>query len=97
MRDLGVGHPKRWIGWAAVRWGALFSPTRAYGRDFRRDAPKVIGISLLMIGTVLIPVAALFVLLALGMIRIITALSGGSPAARITRRGRLAGPRSKGK
>jgi hypothetical protein len=96
MRDLGVGKPKRYLGWAAVRWGALFNADRAYGRDFHKDAPKVIGISLLVLATVLIPLAAIFVLLALGMIRIITALSGGSPTARRTRRGRLAGPRSKG-
>jgi hypothetical protein len=97
MRDLGVGYPKRYLGWAAVRWGALFNPRRSYGRDFHKDAPKVLGVSLLVLATGLIPLAALFVLLALGMIRIITALSGGTPAARITRRGRLAGPRLKGK
>lgn len=95
MRDLSVGYPKRWLGWTAVRWGALFNPERAYGRDFHKDVPKVAGISLLAL-PVILP-GAVGVLLSLGMVRIVTALSGGSPAARITRRGRLAGPRSKGK
>jgi hypothetical protein len=90
MRDLGVGKPKRWLGWTAVRWGALFNPDRAYGRDFLKDAPRVLGVSLLVLATVLIPVAAFFVLLALGGIRLFTALSGGTPNVRRTaRRGRL--------
>lgn len=80
MRDLGVGWLKRWIGWTAVRWGALFSRRRAYGRDFLRDAPRVIGMSLLVL-----PVAlpgAVGVLISLGLVRAITALSGGRPAVR---------------
>lgn len=94
MRDLSVGYPKRWLGWTAVRWGALFNSERAYGRDFRKDALKVLGISLLALPVILDGVIG--VLLSLLKVRIITALSGGSPTARRTRRGRLAGSRSKG-
>lgn len=98
MRDLGVGWPKRWMGWTAVRWGALLNPRRAYGRDFAKDAPKVLGMSLLVVvgslGT--IPAAALLVLVALGVVRITTALTGGRPSVRRTaRRGRPAGSRLK--
>ena len=97
MRDLGVGWPKRWLGWTAVRWGALFNRRRAYGRHFAKDAPKVYGMSLLVLCTVVIPVAAVFVLIALGFIRVITTLSGGRPSIRRTaRRGRPAGSSAKG-
>lgn len=82
MRDLGVGWPKRWLGWTAVRWGALFSRKRAYGRGFAQDAPKVLGMSVLVLGSVLIPVAAVAVLLALGLVKVVTALSGGKPVKR---------------
>lgn len=90
MRDLGVPWPKRWLGWTAVRWASLFSSYRSYGREFGKDAPKVLGMTLLTLCTVVIPVAAIVVLIALGFIRVITALTGGRPAVRKARRGRLA-------
>jgi hypothetical protein len=99
MRDLGVGWPKRWMGWTAVRWAALFNPRRTYGRGFAKDAPRVIGMSALVVvgslGT--IPLAAVAVLLSLGVVRLMTAVSGGRPNVRRTaRRGRPAGSRVKG-
>lgn len=42
MREEGVPLPKRWIMWSAVRLAALFNGRRAYGRDFRKDAPLVL-------------------------------------------------------
>jgi|SRR6188768_3098604 len=47
MREEGVPFPKRWVMWAAVRMGALFSPGRAYGRQFYRDAPLITLIAVL--------------------------------------------------
>lgn len=86
MRDLGVGWPKRWMGWTAVRWAALFNPRRAYGRDFAKDAPKVLGMSLLVLPVVL--PGAVGVLISLGFVRLITTLSGGRPSIRRTARRR---------
>lgn len=94
MRDLGVSWAKRWAMWAAVRLASLFSPYRAYGRDFRADAAKVLGIALAT-GPVILP-GAVGVLLSLGAVRIYTWLSGGAPAIRRTRRGRPVWPSSKG-
>jgi hypothetical protein len=51
MEDLGVRWDRRWVMWAAVRWGALFNSRRAYGRDFHKDLPRVLAISLLMLVT----------------------------------------------
>lgn len=67
MAELGVGWVKRWSMWSAVRVGALFNRRRAPGRDFRADAPKVLGIALLA-APVVLPGAA-GVLLSLGMAR----------------------------
>jgi len=53
MEDLGVRWDRRWVMWAAVRWGALFNSRRSYGRDFHKDLPRVLVISLLMIPTTL--------------------------------------------
>lgn len=47
MAELGVSWTKRWVMWAAVRVGALFNPRRAYGRDFGKDALKVIAVFLI--------------------------------------------------
>jgi len=80
MRDLGVGWPKRWLGWTAVRWGALFNRRRAYGRGFARDAGKVLGMSLLALPVVL--PGAVGVLLSLAEARVITWISAGRPRVR---------------
>lgn len=95
MRDLGVPWLKRWTGWTAVRWAALFNPRRAYGRGFMQDAPKVLGMSLLIV----VPVAfgAIPVLLVLGLVRLATWATGGPPPVRMRRRGRPAAEPLKGK
>ncbi len=85
MADLGTPWAVRWSMWAAVRLAACFNADRAYGRRFWRDAPAVFGMLLLACATVVIPVAALFVLLALGVLRILMALAGGRPAPRTAR------------
>jgi len=64
MEDLGVRWDRRWVMWAAVRWGALFNPRRAYGRDFHKDLPRVLAISLLMLFTTIWGVAGVMVSLA---------------------------------
>jgi uncharacterized protein DUF1353 len=94
MRDLGVSWLKRWTGWTAVRWASLFNPRRAYGRRFGQDAPRVLGMTVL----VAVPVAfgAIPVLLVLGLARLATWATGGPPPARIHRRGRPAGKTLKG-
>lgn len=58
MRELGVPFIRRWIMWAAVRWGALFKKN---GRDgWLHDAPGVVLITVLTL-PVLLPPAALVV------------------------------------
>jgi hypothetical protein len=55
LGTLGVPAPRRWVMWAAVRWGAL---TRPHGRDgWWRDAPKVLAVTLLGLPFVLPAVA----------------------------------------
>jgi hypothetical protein len=93
MRDLGVPWSKRWVMWAAVRLASLFSARRAYGREFHKDALKVLAISEL-VGWAVVP-GVIGTLISLGFIRLWTALSGGAPAIR-ARRGRLAGTNPKG-
>ncbi len=66
MREEGVKLPKRWIMWAAVRWGALFNRRRAYGRRFGRDLPLVLLWSLA--GLPLVP-AALALLITRALLR----------------------------
>jgi hypothetical protein len=69
MHDLGVPWSTRWLMWAAVRAAALFNPRRAYGRQFAKDAPKVLAVALLAI-----PVAlpgALGVIVSLGLARVL--------------------------
>ncbi len=59
MRTLGVPLMRRWIMWAAVRWGAL---TTADGREsWWRDAPKVIVITVCVL-PLLAPAALLITL-----------------------------------
>lgn len=84
MKDLGVGFTKRWVMWTAVRWGALFNTRRAYGRDFGRDSLKVVAISLAVLATGVIPVAALAVAIALMFVRLVT---WTVPPVRMSRRG----------
>jgi hypothetical protein len=72
MEDLGVRWDRRWVMWAAVRWGALFNSRRAYGRDFHKDLPRVLAISLLMLLTTVWGVAG--VLVSLGFEKVANAL-----------------------
>ena len=58
MRTLKVPFLRRWIMWAAVRWGALFTPHGA--RGWQRDAIKVLLISVPMVA--LLSPAALLIL-----------------------------------
>jgi hypothetical protein len=88
MRDLGVPWSKRWTGWTAVRWASLFSSYRSYEREFGKDAPKVLGMSLLALPVVL--PGAVGVLISLGFVQVVTFLTGGRPAVRKARRGRPA-------
>lgn len=88
MRDLGVGWLKRWTGWAAVRAASLFSPHRAYGREFGKDAWRVILIAVTC-GPV-IAIGAIPVLFVLGIVRFATWVTGGPPPVRLSRRARLA-------
>lgn len=94
MRDLGVSWAKRWTMWAAVRAASLFNPDRAYGRQFGKDAPAVLGIALAT-GPVILP-GVVGVLISLGVVKLITWMSGGPPPARTARRGRPAGSHPKG-
>jgi hypothetical protein len=69
MHDLGVPWSTRWLMWAAVRAAALFNPRRAYGRQFAKDAPRVLAVALLAT-----PVAlpgALGVIVSLGLARVL--------------------------
>lgn len=72
MHDLGTPWLLRWVMWTGVRWASLFSSRRAYGRRIARDLPAMLGVSLLVLCSVLIPVAALAVLLALGLVRLVS-------------------------
>jgi hypothetical protein len=77
MQDLGVSWSTRWLMWAGVRWGALFNSRRAYGRDFGKDAIKVLGISLVALPVVLPGV--LGVVISLGIVRALAPF-GSRPA-----------------
>jgi hypothetical protein len=92
MKDLGVPWSKRWLGWTAVRWGALFNPRRAYGRGFVRDLPKVLGMSLLAL-PVILP-GAIGVLISLGIVRVITWVR--PPVQHLARRKSSGRPPTKG-
>ncbi len=62
MRDLGVPFMKRWIMWAAVRWGALLKPGGRKG--WLKEAPRVLLVTAVALPIVLPPAvlvaAALF-------------------------------------
>lgn len=51
MREAGVPPLRRALIWTGVRWGALFNPARREG--WLRDAPAVLGLSLLALPIVL--------------------------------------------
>lgn len=94
MHELGVGWLKRWAMWTAVRWASLFNPRRAYGRAIAADLPRMLLVTVAALATVVIPVAALAVAVALLFVRLLTWVT---PPVRQPRRGaRPAGP-SKGK
>lgn len=50
LGTLGVSDLRRWLMWAAVRWGSLFRPGGAIG--WWRDAPAVLAISALALPVV---------------------------------------------
>ena len=72
MQELGTSWAKRWLMWSAVRCGALVNPHRAYGRGFRKDLPRVLGMAALA-APLLLP-GVLGVLISLGAIRFLGAL-----------------------
>lgn len=55
MRELDVPFLRRWMMWAAVRWGALIKPGGR--RGWLRESPRVVAISLIAIPFV-VPAAA---------------------------------------
>lgn len=69
MQELGVVWTKRWTMWAAVRAASVFSPHRARGRQFYKDAPMVFGIALAA-GPIVLP-GVVGVLISLGLVRIV--------------------------
>ena len=69
MQDLGVAWSTRWLMWAAVRAASLGNPRRAYGRQFGKDAPKVIAIGLVAIPAALPGVIG--VVISLGLTRVL--------------------------
>jgi Protein of unknown function (DUF1353) len=72
LAELGVSWGKRWMMWAAVRAAALFNPRRARGREFRRDAAKVLAIALGALPITIWGVAG--VLISLGLAKVLRAL-----------------------
>ena len=71
LRELGVPLVRRWLYWTGVRWGALANPARRAG--WAKDAPLVLGISLLALPFLLLP--ALFVGAALLIDRAVEAIA----------------------
>jgi hypothetical protein len=61
MRELGVPFLRRWIMWAAVRWGALLAPGGTKG--WLKESPRVLLVSALALPIVLPP--AVVILLAI--------------------------------
>jgi hypothetical protein len=97
MRELGVPLLRRWIMWAAVRWGALAHLGKGSGVGWWRDAPLVLLCTVMALPIVLPPavliVAALVVFfvyeliawLALGLGRAIKRIFGRSSAKQLNR------------
>jgi hypothetical protein len=83
MEDLGVWWPQRWLMWAAVRVGSLFSSYRRPGREFAKDAPRVFLIVLALLLTPVIGqltlVAVVLVQIVLTLISVVRALTGNRP------------------
>lgn len=77
MQDLGVWGPQRWTMWAAVRMASLFNHNRAYGRDFGKDALRVLGVGLL--AGPFAAIGAIPVLFVLSLIRVLRAVTGSKP------------------
>ena len=70
MRELEVPFLRRWIMWAAVRWGALLKPG---GRaEWWREAWRVLLVTLLAIPIVILPV--ILITLALGLFFVVEAI-----------------------
>jgi Protein of unknown function (DUF1353) len=64
LGTLGVPILRRWLMWAAVRWGALL--TRPGGwREWHRDAPAVLAVSVVALPIVAVPVITTLPFLAL--------------------------------
>jgi hypothetical protein len=59
MRELGVPFLRRWIMWAAVRWGALAKPGGR--RDWLGEAPRVLLVSVVAL-PIVAPAAAVILL-----------------------------------
>jgi hypothetical protein len=57
MGTLGVPSVRRWAMWAAVRWGALCT-RRGGHRDWWRDVPAVLGMTVVALPLVVAPVVA---------------------------------------
>ena len=70
MKDLGTPWAIRWPMWAAVRWAALFSSRRARGRQFGKDAPMVLLVTL--IAAPIIMPSAVGTLISLLFVRLLT-------------------------
>jgi len=64
MRELGVPLLRRWIMWAAVRWGALAHLGKGSGTGWWRDAPLVLMCTLLALPIVLPPAVLIVAALA---------------------------------
>lgn len=62
MRELEVPFLRRWIMWAAVRWGALFKPGGR--RGWWREAPRVLLVTVVAVPFVLPPAVVISVALA---------------------------------
>lgn len=63
MRELEVPFLRRWIMWAAVRWGALLKPNGL--RGWWREAPRVVVVTLIAVPLVLPPAVVILVSLVL--------------------------------
>jgi Protein of unknown function (DUF1353) len=63
MRELGVPFLRRWIMWAAVRWGALFKPNGL--RRWWREAPRVLLVTILAAPIVVPPGLLILVAMAI--------------------------------
>jgi uncharacterized protein DUF1353 len=81
LGTLGVPVTRRWVMWAAVRWGAL---TRHHGWDgWWRDAPAVLAVTLLALPLVLPAVVLLPSLLVFAALDAVTAPRRRGPAVSV--------------